>query len=86
MSKAGTSSWKCAFPTASTLGVKIPSVAVANLKLAQTFNWGRVSLALNNLFNQSYYTYAIRSQFVADRYAVYPLPGRTVGLSAEIKM
>ena len=41
---------------------------------------------MNNLFDQNYYTYAIRSQFVADRYAVYPLPGRTIGLIAEFKM
>ena len=27
-----------------------------------------------------------RSPNIADRYAVYPLPGRTVGLSAEVKL
>jgi len=69
-----------------TLGVKIPSAVVADLKFAHAFSWGRVSLAVNNVFNQAYYTYAIRSQFIADRYAVYPLPGRTYGLTAEFKM
>jgi len=69
-----------------TLGVKIPASTIADLKYSQGFSWGRVSLAVNNLFNRSYYSYAIRSPFVADRYAVYPLPGRTVGLSAEFKM
>ena len=69
-----------------TLGVKIPRTVVADLKYAHGFSWGRVSLSVNNLFNQSYYSYAIRSPFVGDRYAVYPLPGRTIGLSAEFKM
>lgn len=69
-----------------TLGVKIPGTAVADLKLAQEFGWGSLSVTVNNLFDRSYYSYAIRSQFVADRYAVYPLPGRTLGLIARFKM
>jgi hypothetical protein len=28
----------------------------------------------------------VRSQFTADRYAVYPLPGRTFALSAEFRL
>jgi iron complex outermembrane receptor protein len=68
------------------LGVRIPSMAVADLKLAQDFGWENVSLTVNNLFDKNYYTYAIRSQFTADRYAVYPLPGRTVGVIAQLKM
>jgi hypothetical protein len=28
----------------------------------------------------------VRSAFVADRYAVYPLAGRTISLSAEIRL
>ena len=69
-----------------TLGVKIPGYSTVDLKLAHAFGWGRVALAVNNLFGSHYYNYAVRSAFVADRYAVYPLPGRTVGLSAEFKM
>jgi outer membrane receptor protein involved in Fe transport len=41
---------------------------------------------VNNLFGSDYYNYAVRSAFVADRYAVYPLPGRTFALSAEFKI
>ena len=69
-------------------GPKIPSYAVADLKLAHDFGIARVALTVNNLFDSDYYTYAIRGQFVpnTDRYAVYPLPGRTFGLSAEIKL
>ncbi len=68
------------------LGTKIPRYASADLKLGHSFAWGKISLAANNLFGSHYYTYAVRSAFTADRYAVYPLPGRTIGLSAELKM
>jgi iron complex outermembrane receptor protein len=69
-----------------TLGVKIPRYTTVDLKLRHSFDWGRLAFAVNNLFGEHYYTYAVRSAFVADRYAVYPLPGRTVGLTAEFKM
>ena len=43
---------------------------------------------VNNALNEHYYTYAVRSQFLTrvDRYNVYPLPGRTLGLSVELKI
>ena len=69
-----------------TLGTKIPSYTSADLKLARSFTWGRIALAVNNLFDAHYYTYAVRSAFFADRYAVYPLPGRTFGLIAELRI
>jgi iron complex outermembrane receptor protein len=68
------------------LGTKIPAYAVVDLKLAREFGWGRLSAAINNLLDEQYYTYAVRSQFTADRYAVYPLPGRTFALSAEFRL
>jgi iron complex outermembrane receptor protein len=68
------------------LGVKIPAYAVGDLKLAREFGWGRLTLAVNNLLDEQYYTYAVRSQFTADRYAVYPLPGRTLSLAAEFQV
>jgi iron complex outermembrane recepter protein len=69
-----------------TLGTKIPSYSFADLKLAHSFPWGRIALAINNVFDSHYYTYAVRSAFFADRYAVYPLPGRTFGLIAELRI
>jgi len=69
-----------------TLGKKIPAYAVLDLKLARSFGWGRIALTVNNLFDQGYYSYAARSAFIADRYAVYPLPGRTFGVSAELAL
>lgn len=68
------------------LGVRIPAYHVVDLKLAHEFGWGRVALAINNLLDEAYYTYAVRSQFTADRYAVYPLPGRTLSLTAEFRV
>jgi iron complex outermembrane receptor protein len=69
-----------------TLNTKIPAFTVVDLKAARDLGFGRVALSVNNLFNQQYYTYAVRSNFTADRYAVYPLPGRTLALSLEFKM
>ena len=46
----------------------------------------RIGFSVNNLFDEKYFTYAVRSQFTRDRYAVYPLPGRTFSLSAEVKL
>lgn len=69
-----------------TLDHRIPAYRVLDLKLAQTVGRARIALVVNNVFNQKYYTYAVRSAFTADRYAVYPLPGTTYGLIAELKL
>lgn len=69
-----------------TLGVKIPSYTVVDLKATRQIGGVRVGFAINNLFDEKYYNYAVRSAFTADRYAVYPLPGRTFALSAEFRL
>lgn len=69
-----------------TLPHRIPAYSVLDLKLSRESSWGRLSAAINNVFDKSYYTYAVRSQFVADRYDVYPLPGRTLSLVAELTL
>lgn len=69
-----------------TLGRRIPAYSLVDLKASYKAGWGRLALAVNNLFNQGYYTYAVRSAFTVDRYAVYPLPGRTIGVTAEIDL
>jgi iron complex outermembrane receptor protein len=66
------------------LGRRIPAYSVLDLKLARSAAWGRLSVALNNVLDERYYTYAVRSQFTADRYDVYPLPGRALYLTAEL--
>jgi iron complex outermembrane receptor protein len=67
-------------------GTRIPAYGLVDLKLARDFGWGRIAAAINNLLDEEYYTYAVRSQFVPDRYSVYPLPGRTLSLTAEFKV
>lgn len=69
-----------------TLGTEIPAYSVADVKIAQSMPWGRLALAVNNLFAERYYAYGVRSAFAADRYSVYPLPGRTISLTAELAL
>ena len=66
-------------------GTKIPAYTVVDLKLARSYPWGRIALIVSNLFDENYYTYAARSAFTPDLYSVYPLPGRTVGVTAELR-
>jgi iron complex outermembrane recepter protein len=68
-----------------TLDHRIPAYYVADLKLTQSFSWGRLAATVNNLFGEKYYDYAVRSAFTPDRYSVYPLPERTVSLAVEIR-
>ena len=67
-------------------GAKIPAYTILDLKLTREFRWGRLAATINDLLDEQYYTYAVRSNFVPDRYNVYPLPGRTLSVTAEIKV
>jgi len=67
------------------LGVKIPAYTLVDFKFAQKFGAWQAALAINNLFDEQYYSYAVRSQFTSDRYAVYPLPGRTATASLSYR-
>jgi len=69
-----------------TLGAKIPAYSLVDVKLARELGWGRISATVNNLFDERYYTYAVRSAFTPDRYSVYPLPGRTIAVAAEFRV
>jgi iron complex outermembrane receptor protein len=66
-------------------GVKIPAYTTADLKLAWADRGWRLSAAVNNLFGEKYYTYAVRSSsaLTPDRYNAYPLPERTFAMTAE---
>ncbi|HEX6004969.1 MAG TPA: TonB-dependent receptor, partial [Burkholderiales bacterium] len=55
----------------------IPSYVVVDLKLSHERGPLRITAALNNLTSEKYYNYAVRSQFIADRYNAYPLPERS---------
>ena len=65
------------------LGVKIPAYTIADVKLAHQKGRWRMSATINNLFSESYYNYAVRSQFVPDRFNAYPLPPRNFRLTLE---
>jgi iron complex outermembrane receptor protein len=69
-----------------TLGRHIPSYYVVDVKLASSYGWGRVSATVNNLFDEKYYNYAVRSAFTPDRYSVYPLAERTFSLALEVQL
>jgi iron complex outermembrane recepter protein len=62
---------------------KIPAYTLVDLKLMrQVGNW-QLAVALNNLFDEDYYTYAVHSATNADRFNAYPLPGRNGWMSVE---
>ncbi len=68
------------------LGTRIPAYTLVDFKVTREFGGTRVAFAVNNLFDEKYFNYAVRSAFTADRFAVYPLPGRTFSLSAEFRL
>jgi len=65
------------------LGIKIPAYTTLDAKLIHQSGRWRVSAAVNNLLNEFYYNYAVRSQFVPDRFNAYPLPTRNFRLTVE---
>ena len=69
-----------------TLAHRIPAYKVLDVKLSERIRSATLSVALNNVLDEAYYTYAARSAFTPDRYTVYPLPGRTLSVTAEIAL
>lgn len=67
------------------LGVKIPSYTLVDLKLTHRRGPWSFAAGINNLFSEKYYNYAVRSQFVLDRHNAYPLPERNGIVSAEYR-
>ncbi|RPI45484.1 MAG: TonB-dependent receptor, partial [Betaproteobacteria bacterium] len=63
-----------------TFGRRIPSYTVADLKLQHKVGAFTATLTVANVFDRKYYAYAVRSQFVADRFNAYPLPERSFWL------
>jgi iron complex outermembrane receptor protein len=68
---------------ANSLGVKIPSYTLVDVKLSHRTGPWLFAAAVNNLFDRKYYNYGVRSQFIADRYNAYPLPQRNGTVSVE---
>lgn len=67
------------------LGAKIPAYTVANLRIEHHVNRWKLALVINNLLDEKYYSYAVKSQFTAGRYNAYPLPERNLAVSAEYR-
>lgn len=63
---------------------RIPGYTTADLKLQHRFGAVTASLGINNLFDRKYYAYAVRSQFVPDRFNAYPLPERSFWVGVEV--
>jgi outer membrane receptor protein involved in Fe transport len=64
-------------------GSRIASYSVFDLKLAHQERSWRFTAAVNNLLGEKYFNYAVRSQFVPDRYNAYPLPERNFTFTLE---
>lgn len=64
-------------------GRKIPSYQTVDLKLSRTIADLDLALSINNLFDEEYYTYGVSSTFTPGVYNAYPLPERTVYLTAS---
>ena len=65
------------------LGVKIPAYTLLDVKLTHRNGPWLLAATVNNVLNERYYNYGVRSQFVRDRYNAYPLPERNGTVSVE---
>jgi iron complex outermembrane receptor protein len=66
-----------------TFGRRIPAYTVADVKLQHRIGAWTTSIGIGNLFERKYYAYAIRSQFVPDRFNAYPLPERSFWVALQ---
>jgi iron complex outermembrane receptor protein len=64
---------------------RIPSYGTVDGKLSRGFAWGRLAVSVNNLLDRNYYAYAVNST-ASDLANVYPLPGRSLYLTAEVRL
>ena len=62
----------------------IPANATVDFKLSGKYDRFFWSLSVNDVFNALYYDYAVASTFTPDRFAAYPLPGRTFLLKTGV--
>ncbi|MBI4183307.1 MAG: TonB-dependent receptor [Proteobacteria bacterium] len=63
---------------------RIPGYALADLKVSGAVGRLRWTAAVNNLFDTEYFNYGVASAFTQGRYNAYPLPGRTLWVSAGV--
>jgi iron complex outermembrane recepter protein len=70
---------------ANDLGVKMPGYSVVDVKLDHRIGAWLLAGTVNNLFNEKYYAYGVKSQFTPGRYNAYPLPERNLVISARYR-
>jgi iron complex outermembrane receptor protein len=64
---------------------KMPAYTVFDLKFAQTIDRLTLGLAINNLLNKLYYSYAIKSTFGPPTFSAYPQADQTFLLTADYR-
>lgn len=66
-----------------TFGQKMPSYTTVDVKLSHKAGPWSLAAAVNNLFNEKYFTYAVASTAGAGVYNAYPMPERNFLLNAK---
>ena len=64
---------------------KIPGFALLDLATNIDFDKFYTSLSINNIFDETYYNYAVASSSTLGTYNTYPMPGRTIMLTIGSK-
>jgi iron complex outermembrane receptor protein len=60
---------------------RMPSYTTVDVKLSHRIDQWTLSATVNNLLNEKYYSYAVRSTFLPGTFNAYPMPERNVWLS-----
>jgi iron complex outermembrane receptor protein len=68
---------------ANAFGQKMPAYTTVDMKLSHQVGTWSLSAAVNNLFNEKYFTYAVASTATAGVYNAYPMPERNFLLNAK---
>jgi iron complex outermembrane receptor protein len=68
-----------------TFGMQMPAYFTADMKLTREVADWTVTAAVDNLFNRSYFTYAVASTFTPGAYSAYPMRERAFMVGAQYK-
>ena len=68
---------------ANAFGKKMPAYTTVDMQLAHQEGPWSLAAAVNNLFNEKYFTYAVASTFTPGVYNAYPMQERNFSLSAK---
>ncbi|MGA7593601.1 MAG: TonB-dependent receptor [Gallionella sp.] len=68
---------------ANNFGQKMPAYTTVDMKLSHRNGHWLLAAAVNNLFDEKYFSYAVASTFTPGKYNAYPMQGRNVSLNAS---